>query len=223
MVTALSQVHLTMQNNHSDSAFCREYRNSRPEDGEHEIMITDGAYSGQETQTLAEAKSTELITTALTGKPIDSIFADFIMNEDGTKVLTCPMGHAPEKTTYYPKTGMCRSLFKNDCCANCPNKEKCKGKQQRKNYAVHVSASMVQRAKYLEKISTEDYVALTRKRNAVEGIMSVLRRRYHIDDIPVLGYLRSRQFFWLKIGTYNFVKLLKHNKRVKSAPNLKIA
>lgn len=211
------------QNTHSDSAFCKEYLNSRPEDGEHEIMLADGAYSGHENQKLAESKNTELITTALTGKPVDPVFSGFVMNEEGTKVIACPMGYPPEKTTYYPKTGMCRALFKNDCCANCPNKEKCKGKPQRKNYAVHVSASMVQRAKYMAKLSTKEYITFARKRNAVEGIMSVLRRRYHIDDIPVLGYLRSRQFFWLKIGTYNFMKLVKHNKRVRSAQNLKIA
>lgn len=211
------------QNIHSDSAFCKEYLNSRPDDAAPEIMIADGAYSGQENQVLAESKNTKLVTTALTGKAVDPIFAEFTMNEDGTEVITCPMGHSPEKTTYYPKTGMCRALFKNDCCASCPNKDKCKGKPQRKNYAVHVSANMVKRAEYLEKLSTEEYLVLTRKRNAVEGIMSVLRRRYHIDDIPVLGYLRSRQFFWLKVGTYNFAKLLKHNKRVKFAQNLKIA
>ncbi|MEG1877508.1 MAG: transposase [Lachnospiraceae bacterium] len=153
----------------------------------------------------------------------DPVFASFTMNEDGTKVITCPMGHSPEKTTYYPKTGMCRTLFKSDCCTNCPNKDKCKGKQQRSNYAVHVSANMVKRAEYVAKLSTEEYLALARKRNAVEGIMSVLRRRYHIDDIPVFGYLRSRQFFWLKIGTYNFAKLINHNKRVKYISNLKIA
>lgn len=66
-------------------------------------------------------------------------------------------------------------------------------------------------------------IILTRKRNAAEEIMSILRRRYHIDEILVLGYLRSRQFFWIKIETYNFMKLLKHNKRMKSAQNLKPA
>lgn len=130
------------QNTHSDSAFCKEYLNSRPDDAAAEILITDGAYSGQENQTLAESRNTELVTAALTGRAVDPIFADFTMNEDGTKVISCPMGHTPEKTTYYPKTGMCRALFKNDCCANCPNKDKCKGKPQRKNYAVHVSANM---------------------------------------------------------------------------------
>lgn len=66
---------------------------------------------------------------------------------------------------------------------------------------------------------------LTRKRNAIEGIPSVLRRRFYIDEIPVFGFLRSRQFFLFKIGAYNFNKLLRHNKRLraKSVQNLVIA
>ena len=211
------------QNTHSDSEFCKEYLNSRPENAGHEIMITDGAYGGQENQELAESKNTELITTALIGKQTDPVFAEFQLSEDGSKVTRCPMGHSPEKTTYYPRTGMCRALFKKECCEHCPNRERCKGKPQKKNYAIHVSANMVQRAKYLKKLSTEEYISLTRKRNAVEGIPSVLRRRYRIDDIPILGFLRSRQFFWFKVGTYNFIKLLKHNRRVESALNLETA
>ena len=70
-----------------------------------------------------------------------------------------------------------------------------------------------------------EYKQLTRKRNAIEGIPSVLRRRYHVDDIPVFGYLRSRQFFLFKVGAYNFNKLLKHNRRTRgeSAQNLAMA
>lgn len=74
-------------------------------------MITDGAYGSQENQRLAERKNTELITTALTGKPVDKFYAEFQFSEDGTKMLICPMGYVPLKTTYYPKTGMCRALF----------------------------------------------------------------------------------------------------------------
>ncbi|WP_370447298.1 transposase [Veillonella sp. 3627] len=103
--------------------------------------------------------------------------------------------------------------------------ETCRCKPQRKNYAVHVSATMAERARYMEKLSTDKYIQLTKKRNAVEGIPSVLRRRFRIDDIPTFGYLRSRQFVLLKIGTYNFNKLLRHNRRIggQSAQNLAIA
>lgn len=196
------------QNIHSDSEFCKEYLNNRLDGGEPEVMIADGAYSGKDNQELADSKNTELITTALTGKVAAPIFVDFRFSEDGKQVMSCPKGNASDKTTYYPKTGMCRALFKKEHCDNCPHKEECKSKPQKKNYAVHGSANMMERVKYLEKLSTDEYIQLTRKRNAIEGIPSVLRRRYHVDDIPVLGYLRSRQFFWFKIGAYNFNKLL---------------
>lgn len=44
-----------------------------------------------------------------------------------------------------------------------------------------VSPKMVQRAQYLEKLSTDDYLRLTRMRNAVEGIPSVMRQCYNVD------------------------------------------
>lgn len=212
-------------NTHSDSAFCKDYLNGRPDNAESETLIADGAYSGSENQKLATSKNTELITTALSGKDVNEIFADFTFTEDGKQVTSCPMGKEPIKTTFYPKTGMCRILFARECCKDCPHREECKVREQKKNYAVHVSANMAERARYLAKLTTDEYKQLTRKRNAVEGIPSVLRRRYHVDDIPVFGYLRSRQFFLFKVGAYNFNKLLKHNRRtrVESAQNLAIA
>ena len=125
------------------------------------------------------------------------------------------MGNEPIKTTYYEKTGMCRASFSTGCCENCPNQDKCKAKPQRKNFVVHVSSNMVNRARYRKKLSTEAYRQLTRKQNAVEGIMSVLRRRYHIDDIPVFGRIRAKMFFTCKICAYNFNKLRSHNRRVR--------
>lgn len=213
------------KNTHIDSTFCKEYLNSRPNNAEPETMIADGAYSGTENQELAESKNTALITTALTGKGTNKIFAGFTFTEDGMQVTGCPVGNIPIKTTFYPKTGMCRVLFARECCEKCPHREECKAKAQKKNYAVHVSAKMVERARYLDKLSTDEYKQLTRKRNAIEGIPSVLRRRYHVDNIPVFGYLRSRQFFLFKVGAYNFNKLLKHNRRIreKSVQNLEIA
>ena len=200
------------QNNYSDSQFCKDYI-SQKEDTDSEILIADGAYGGSENQELVSAKNLNLVTTCLTGKDPDEIFAEFELSEDGTQVLQCPEGHAPIKTTHYPKTGMCRALFSKSCCENCPNKEKCKAKPQRKNFAVHVSGKMVQRAKYLKKLSTEEYKELTRKRNAIEGIPSVFRRKYRVDEIPVFGLLRSKTFVLFKAMAYNFVKVRRYRQR----------
>ena len=213
------------KNSHSDSQFCKDYLSKKDSSSAPETMITDGAYGGEENRELANSCNTKLVTTALIGKDTNPIFADFIFSEDGKSVTQCPMGNIPEKTTYYPKTGVCRTLIKKECCDNCPHKDECKGKPQKKNYAVHVSQTMKSRASYLKEMTSKEFITLARMRNAVEGIPSVLRRKYHIDDIPAYGLLKSRQFFLLKIGAYNFKKLLRHNRigRVESALNLEIA
>lgn len=194
-------------NSHSDSTFCKEHLNKRDDTSEHETVIADGAYGGVENRKLAESKNVTLVTTALTGKETDPIFAEFKLSDDGTKVLSCPCGYSPIKTTYYPKTGMCRALFPVNCCEHCPNRDRCKVKQQRKSYAVHVSSKMASRAEYCKKLSSEEYRSLARKRNAIEGIPPVFRRRYHVDQIPVRGLKQFRIFFYMKVAAYNFNKL----------------
>lgn len=163
-------------------------------------MITDGAYGSQENQRLAERKNTELITTALTGKPVDKFYAEFQFSEDGTKMLICPMGYVPLKTTYYPKTGMCRALFPKDCCEDCPHKNDCKSKPQKKNYAVHASASMVSRARYSEKLSTAKYIELTRLCNAIEGFLLYCVENTTLMKYQCLGNCVQDSSSCLKLG-----------------------
>lgn len=200
------------QNTYSDSQFCKDYICQKGDDTP-ETMIADGAYGGTVNQALAEEKNINLVTTSLSGPDVDPIFAQFTMNEEGTKVIRCPMGHAPIKTTHYPKKDTCRALFSKSCCENCPHKDECKAKPQKTNFAVHLSKRMVHRAQYREKLSTEEYIKLAHMRNAIEGIPSVLRRRYHIDHIPAYGLLRIRTFIQFKTMAYNFVKVRNYRQR----------
>lgn len=72
-----------------------------------------------------------------------------------------------------------------------------------------ISTKMVRRASYLAKLFTEEYKLLTRKRNGVEGHPSVLRRRYHVDQMPVRGLVCSKFWFSFKIMEINEKKVLK--------------
>ena len=126
-------------NTHSDSAFCKECLSSRPDNAEPETMIADGAYSGAENQELAASKNTELITTALSGKETNKIFAGFTFTEEGKQVAGCPMGNVPVKATFYPKTGMCRALFAKECCEKCPHREDYKAREQKKLCCTRIS------------------------------------------------------------------------------------
>jgi hypothetical protein len=40
--------------------------------------------------------------------------------------------------------------------------------------------------------------------------MSVLRRKYHLDEIPVFGLIRSSLWVWSSLLSYNLVKLQKY-------------
>ena len=71
-----------------------------------------------------------------------------------------------------------------------------------------ISENMVQRAAYLKKLSSEEYRALSKKRNGVEGLPSVLRRRYNVDHMPVRGLVRSKIWFSFKIGAINVKRVL---------------
>ncbi len=195
-------------NNHSDSSFCKEIIEELGSSDEKVTLLADGAYGGIENTAEAAENNIELVTTALTGSTPDVIMSDFEIDTKQHKVQSCPMGHKPYKCRYYEATDSYRVSFNKNTCNNCPNKEKCRAKFQKKSAVVMLSTKTVQRAKYLKKLSTEEYRLLARKRNGVEGIPSILRRKYNVDHIPVRGHLRSKLWFTMKIGTINVKRVL---------------
>lgn len=138
-------------------------------------------------------------------------------------MLVCPMGHTPIKTTHYPKTGVCRAQFPKNCCADCPHRDRCKPREQRKTFAVHISAKTVVRAKHLRMLKSDKYIELSRLRNGVEAMPSLLRRCYGIDNAPVFRLLPSKLFFNFAIGALNFGKLIKSLFRQQRETSAQIA
>ena len=194
------------QNTHSDQEYTEEYIANNSGN----TIIADGAYGSVELQNKAKEKGINLVTTALTGKEPEDITADFELNEDGTAVVKCPKEHCPVESTYYESNGMIRAKFNKADCQHCPFRNQCKAKFQKQYAVVMVSSKMKARAEYLRLLGSEEYKTLTRQRNAIEGVPSVLRRRYHVDDIPVFGKKRSKIFFYLKVGAFNVAKLIHH-------------
>jgi len=79
---------------------------------------------------------------------------------------------------------------------------------QKKRALVKLSEATINRAAYVEKLSTEEYKEHARKRNGVEGVPSILRRRYGVDRMPVRGLLRSKLWFGFKIGAINVKRVI---------------
>lgn len=207
-------------NSHSDSSFCKETLEAMGKQETPITLIVDGAYSGTDNQEIAEENNIRLVVTDLTGRKPEPIFAGFILSEDGQRVENCPAGNEPMKNTYNAGNGVIRVVMELEACEQCPHRDECKVKLQKKSAVVNVTGKKVERAKQYKKMHEDEYRELSRKRNGVEGIPSVLRRKYDVDHIPVRGTLHSKLFFGFKIGAINVKKLLKHMKqRVNSAQN----
>lgn len=196
------------QNSHSDIAFCKEVIE---ELGKHENpvrLIADGAYGSVETVQLAQENNIELITTALIGKSPDEIIAAFSIDETSKTIASCPAGYAPTNCKYKETIDTYRAHFDKKTCENCLYHDRCAVVFQKKTALVRVSGKTIQRAVYLKKLSTEEYQTVKNKWNGVEGISSILRRRYGVDHMPIRGLLRSKCWFNLKIGAINVMRVL---------------
>lgn len=174
------------QNNYSDSQFLKDSleRNGSLEEGS--VIVTDGAYFGEENSRLAQKQNINLVTTAITGIEVPEIYADFLLNEEGTRVLKCPAGHTP-KSSCYSKGGGGHIYvsFPREQCINCPHKEQCRVKAHKKVCSLTISATAQFRVKAKRVMGTEEFHLLARLWNRVETLSSILRRIYHTDRMPV--------------------------------------
>jgi hypothetical protein len=84
------------QNNYHDSTFFKDSMDRNGILEEPSTIVTDGAYYGKENEELARENNVTLVTTAISGVEVPDIYADFVLNEEGTRVLKCPAGHTPK-------------------------------------------------------------------------------------------------------------------------------
>ena len=199
-------------NTTSDISMEKRFIEKQPDGGPSVLLETDGAYDSAELEELAKEKNVELAATSLTGKLPDDIFADFELSGDKKAVVKCPEGNVPVSSRYNEKNAYITASMPDNCCASCPNKDRCKARiNDKKNKStVKVYVSNVRRAKKVRKLETDKMKKIARQRNGVEGIMSVLRRKYKLDDIPVFGIDASALWVWTSLLSYNLVKYQKY-------------
>ena len=151
-------------------------------------------------------------TTSLTGKLPEDVVADFVLNEEKTEIFSCPMGNTPTGCKYNPCNGQITATMPGNCCASCPHKNECKAKVNNKKSKsmVRVTGTMVTRAKQARNFSTGEGKENANFRNGVEGIISVMRRKYDLDHIPVFGLDKLKTWIWPTLLSYNLVKYNKY-------------
>ena len=193
-------------NQHSDAEFGAEVIKELGPQEEKLVLIGDGAFASEENFKAAAANNIELVTTNLTGEKPPEIILDFVIEDQ--EIKSCPAGHAPIDCKYKPDKDEYRAHFDKPTCEGCPHRNECPVIMQKRSALVKLSHTTIDRAEYAEKLSTDEYKAHARTRNGVEGVPSVLRRRYGVDDMPVRGLLRSKLWFGFKIGAINVKRVI---------------
>jgi hypothetical protein len=193
-------------NRHSDAEFGAEVIEQLGPQEEKQVLIGDGAFASEENFEAARDNNIELVTTNLTGEKPPEIVLGFTI--EGQEIISCPAGHVPIDCKHNEDKEQYRAHFDKETCENCPHREECPVIMQKRRALVKLSQSTIDRAEYAEKLSTEEYKSYARIRNGVEGVPSVLRRRYGVDDMPVRGLLRSKLWFGFKIGAINVKRVI---------------
>lgn len=198
------------KNTYSDSQFLKDYIEQQPDDDSSAMLIADGGYCGMENSRLAENKNITLVTTDLKGTEVSDHWGDFEFNEDGTKLLKCAAGHEPKSSVYDQNTQKCKASFPLTICKNCSYYSQCHPKEHKRVATVKVAMRTTVHAKQQRFLKTDEFKKLARFRNGIETVPAVLRRRHHVDKIPVRGYIKTKLFFGFKIAGMNARKLIRY-------------
>ena len=103
-------------NTRSDASFIREYIENSGTSEETTALIADGAYASEETSRLAADKNIGLLTTGLLGRKPKEILGQFVIDETGQKITSCPAGNSPKSGSYIDQTDSIRvSFYKHQC------------------------------------------------------------------------------------------------------------
>ena len=199
------------KNIHTDSQFLQETLIAMDKSDEQIVLITDGGYDEQDNIYLAKEKNVKLVTTALIGKEAPDVLADFVFNNDGTRLITCAAGHEPISQSYAKTTRQCRVSFDRNHCVNCPYQGQCRPKIYKKVATFITSKNASNRAKSQRYMQSDEFSNYAKLRNGVETVPTNLRNNFHINHLP-RGRQRGKFFFGGKIAALNFRKLFNFRK-----------
>ena len=191
------------KNTYSDQKFAKD----AIEKLEDTTLIIDGAYHSEDINNKARAKGITLIPTNLVGGTKNSNCDKFEIDEKEHLVKKCPYGYKPIDSKF--KEGSYRAHFDKKHCNDCPLRKDCPVIEQKKSYFLKVSEKTLHRSQLITRMGTSEYQELAKKRAGIEGIPSVLRRRYKIDHLPVRGEVRVKVWLGFKLSAINCKRLIK--------------
>lgn len=197
-------------NTTADASFIKDYIEQSAASEKETTIIADGAYASEEASKLAADKNIILLTTGLLGRKPKEILGKFKLDETGFAISSCPAGNSPKSGSYIKQTDSIRVSFHRNQCEGCPYREQCSPELKKQTACMLITLKSRRRVLQSADMSDEDKrMFITRIRNGIETVPSVIRNKYLVDKMPVRGKLKTKLFFGFKIATLNISKLIR--------------
>lgn len=205
-------------NIHSDQAFARDFYQKfgtdgfNPETGRWSGLCCDGLYcNSYDLKEMATSRGFKVFCGTLTGIAPDPFLAGFNVDMKNMTVTSCPAGNVPKGVTSHIEKEEFRIRMPKKTCADCPNCNKCKASiLKNKEGSILLKLKQYNEATTMQDLGDPFYREMVNKRNAVEGVPSVLRRTYQIDQTTYFGKWYARYDLMLATTAMNMRVLLRY-------------
>jgi hypothetical protein len=167
----------------------------------------DGGFHSPDVLAVAKTESINLHLTDMSGtEPSKKLsLNEYKIDEESKKILECPGKFEPIRTDV--TNNQTTAHFQKSSCENCPLRDQCHVKEQKKDFVVRISLKAViandERNK-IEEFKKEN----TSKRAAIEGTNSALKRK-GLTKLRVRGKAKSSVVCALKVMAQNIKRFTK--------------
>ena len=175
------------------------------------IKVVDGAYYSEEIKKLGEEKGIDVHPTELVGKKVDNKnLLEFNIDNKNYQVFECPNKIAPISSTYNEENHTICAKFDKELCSKCPFRDKCVvDTSSKKANTLRITTEKLNKAVQKSKMNDTEYQKISNTRAAIEGIPSLIRRRYHIDTRANKGKVYLKMEFSAAILSINIKRASK--------------
>ena len=144
-----------------------------------EDLYVDGGYYSEDIEKKSQEQNVNMHYTDMTGKAPDPKKIPLTAFEIDEKfnVLSCPANHPALKSNFKKKSGIVNAHFSLEHCQQCPQKDNCPVKFQKKSAVLRVNRKAILAAHARERTFCEPLrKEATSKRAAAEGSISAIKR-----------------------------------------------
>ncbi len=175
-------------------------------------LYQDGGFYSPKVQKLAEEQGVTMHYTNLTGrKPaLKKLPLTAFTIENHQKVLACPQNQAPVHAFFNEGKEELIAWFNPHVCKECPFKEQCPVKIQKKKALLKINQKSLLVAEIRKELADHEFRReATSKRAAIEGTISAIKRGRGAGKLSVRGQIKCTLVMGFKTIAHNFQQLKK--------------